>query len=267
MEFSDAEISEYEDYWSGLGMLEDSDPQHVTITTAAIEDVEQDEAAQLMLKLRGLYVQRGYPNYKRWAFQASSDHETRLFRRLKASGAIERLDRRSWRLTDSGREQLMERDPEGPAVVANLQGDVIHGSKITATVTGSTLGALAVGDGSAATNTVDGSTGVTQEQLRGAIREAQIALVDDQDALAQVDARLFEALNQFLRMARETQVEQKALAEVQAKMKETLDEVWAKQLAPDLKSRALPETLKVIQALATSPSLAEIAKQLISQGV
>ncbi len=49
-------------------------------------------------------------------------------------------------------------------------------------------------------------------------------------------------------------------------MKETLDEVWAKQLAPELRSKTLPETLKVIEAALKSPILAEIGKALISQG-
>jgi hypothetical protein len=58
-----------------------------------------------------------------------------------------------------------------------------------------------------------------------------------------------------------------SLAEVQAKMAKTLDEAWARQRAPGLRSGALPATLKVTEALAKSPILAEIAKQLISQGV
>jgi hypothetical protein len=108
---------------------------------------------------------------------------------------------------------------------------------------------------------------VTQEQLRTATREAQIALVGDQDALAQIDPRLYEALHQFLRVARQIQVEQMSLGEVQAKMAKTLDEAWAHQRAPGLRSGALPATLKVTDALAKSPILAEIGKRLISQGV
>jgi hypothetical protein len=108
---------------------------------------------------------------------------------------------------------------------------------------------------------------VTQEQLRTATREAQIALVVNQDALAQIDPRLYEALHQFLRVARQIQVERMSLSKVQAKMKETLDEAWAHQRAPDLRPGKLPDTLKVIEALAKSPIFVEIAKQLVAQGV
>jgi hypothetical protein len=68
-------------------------------------------------------------------------------------------------------------------------------------------------------------------------------------------------------VARQIQVEQMSLAEVQAKMAKTLDEARVHQGAPGLTSGALPETLKVIEALAKSPIFAEIARQLIAQGV
>jgi hypothetical protein len=172
-----------------------------------------------------------------------------------------------WRLTDLGHQRVMDRDSGGPGIAVNVHhGDVAQGSKNTATITGSALGTPAVEDGAAATNTIEGSSSVTQEQLRTAAREAQIALVDDQDTLAQIDARLYEALHQFLRVAREIQVEQMSLAEVQAKMAKTLDEARVHQGAPGWKSGALPETLKVTEALAKSPIFAEIARQLISRG-
>ena len=41
----------------------------------------------------------------------------------------------------------------------------------------------------------------------------------------------YEALGQFLRLAREFQVEQQTLREVQAKMKETMDDVWTQHAA------------------------------------
>jgi hypothetical protein len=154
---------------------------------------------------------------------------------------------------------------EPPNAVNVRPGDVVHGSQHTATATGSTLGALAVGDGSTATNPSGSSSSVTQEQLRSAIRQAQIALVDDQDTLAQMDARQYEVLHQFLRLAREIQVEQKSLAEVQAKLKETLDEVRAHQFSGEVRPRALPETLKVIEALLKSPATAALVPHVLAQ--
>lgn len=74
---------------------------------------------------------------------------------------------------------------------------------------------------------------------------------------------MFEALNQFLRLARDIQVEQKSLADVQAKMKETLDEVWAEQAVKGVKPQLLPKTLQVAGAIATNPVMVEVAKKLI----
>jgi hypothetical protein len=54
-------------------------------------------------------------------------------------------------------------------------------------------------------------------------------------------------------VARKIQVDQQSIADVQAKMKETVDEMWAQQAAKGLRPRALPEGLKVIEALAKSP--------------
>jgi hypothetical protein len=126
----------------------------------------------------------------------------------------------------------------------------------------SMVGALAVGDHATATGTATVQQGtLTQEQHRAAIKEAQKALLDDEDRL---DALVSEALGQFLLLARKIQVEQQNLAQVQAKMKETLDEVWAQQVVKGMKSQALPQGLKVIGALAASPVTAEVAKKLLT---
>ena len=137
--------------------------------------------------------------------------------------------------------------------------------KFSITNTNSTIGAQAVGDHATATGHVAiGAAGpVTQEQHKAAITQAQNALNADQDALERIDERLYEALGQFLTMARKIQVDQQSLVDVQAKMKNTLDEVWAQQAAKGLRPQALPEGLKVLEALAKSPITAEIAKHLL----
>ena len=129
-------------------------------------------------------------------------------------------------------------------------------------VSGPTVGAFAVGDHAVATGhvTVGAPDAVTQEQHKAAIKEAQKALVDDED---QCGPLVHDALGQFLRVAREVQVEQQSIANVQAKMKETLDEVWAQQAAKGLRPLALPEGLKVIGELAKIPVMSEVVKALL----
>ncbi len=131
-------------------------------------------------------------------------------------------------------------------------------------ISNSTLGAVAIGPGATATGTATTPLeGITQDQHCKAVTEAQGALVRDQDALDRLDARLFEALNQFLRLARSIQVEQKSLGDLQGKMKETLDEVWAQQVAKGMTPRLLPKTLEVARAITENPVMTEIAKKLV----
>ncbi|XXY48541.1 hypothetical protein WME91_51915 [Sorangium sp. So ce269] len=150
------------------------------------------------------------------------------------------------------------------AVAQYYNGDVIMGGqKNTSNISGSTVGAVSTGDYSQATGsvTINRTESLTQEEHRAAINEARKALIDDED---QLEPLIHEALGQFLRMAREIQVEQKTLAEVQAKMKETLDEVWAEFMAKGMKPQLLPGGLKVLEVLAASPAAAEVLKSLLS---
>jgi hypothetical protein len=143
-------------------------------------------------------------------------------------------------------------------------GDLNMGTKYTSNITGSTIGAVAVGSTSQATGTVTlGTSTLTQEQHRAALREAQSVLVHDQDVLDQIDGRLYEALGQFLRLARDIQVEQLGIAEVQARMKETLDDVWAQQTAKGLRAQTIPKTLELAEALAKNPAMTEVIKHLL----
>lgn len=103
-----------------------------------------------------------------------------------------------------------------------------------------------------------------QEEHRASIKEAQTALVRDQDALDQLDERLYEALGQFLRLAREIQVEQQSLSASQAKMKDTLDEVWAQHAARGLRTQTIPNTLEFAKTLLKNPVMAEVLKSLLA---
>jgi hypothetical protein len=59
-----------------------------------------------------------------------------------------------------------------------------------------------------------------KETIRQELERIQVALVKSQDA---VDDRIFDALSQFLRIARKTELDVHSLSDVQSKMKETLD--------------------------------------------
>jgi hypothetical protein len=146
-------------------------------------------------------------------------------------------------------------------VPQQIAGDLVM-AKYTSNVTGSNVGALAVGDHAHAQGTVNVDR-VSQVEHVDRVKAAQRALVNDQDALDQIDTRLYEALGQFLRLAREIQVEQKSIAEVQAKMKDTLDEVWGEQAAKGLRPRTLPKTLEVAKAMTENPVMVEVVKKLL----
>lgn len=149
-----------------------------------------------------------------------------------------------------------------PAVTHHHHGDVIMGgAKYTSNITGSTVGAVAVGKNATAHGTVNVHHGSpTQAQHVDNIKAAQKALVDDEDRL---DDLVREALSQFLRLARDIQVEQRSLHEVQAKMKATLDDVWAQQVAKGLRPQILPKGLEVVGALAKSEAMGEVVKKLV----
>ena len=142
---------------------------------------------------------------------------------------------------------------------------IVNSSKYKNTVKGSSNVGISQGSHSKTTvnNTLGAMAPLRQGQHNAAIDEAQIALIRDRDALEQIDNRLYEALNQFLNVARKIQVEQQSLADVQAKMKDTLDEVWAEHVAKGLRPRVLPKTLEVAEAMIKNPTMAEVVKRLL----
>lgn len=135
-----------------------------------------------------------------------------------------------------------------------LQGDLILGSKVTSNIAGSNVGAMAVGDNAHALNIYQDPP--TQQHHRTSLREAQKALLDDEDHL---DATIYAALELFLRAAREVKVEGRPIAEAQAELMRALDEICA---AKGAEPQGLPSGLKVVEALAKNAAMAEVAKKL-----
>jgi hypothetical protein len=133
-------------------------------------------------------------------------------------------------------------------------------SKFSINVNNSTIGAQAVGDHSSATGNVSLATDSVPSQADHVytIKAAQKALVDDEEALGPV---LHEVLGQFLRIAREMQIEQETLVKGQAKMLETLDELWAQKAASEL--GPVPQGLKTLAELGKNPLMIEVVKSLV----
>lgn len=228
------------------------------------------EAEELLKWLRRQYIAARHPNYKTWTFSPGEENVP-AFRELRAHGYIEQWTiapptKAYWRLTHKGQSSLLEtpRVDEKQAIEFHHHGDIVMGTKHTANVTGSTIGALSIGDNAQAHGSVNISQGsLTQEQHRQIISGAQAALVRDQDALERIDERLYEALTQFLTIVRKLQVDQQSMAELQAKMKATLDEIWAEQAAKGMKPQAIPKTLEVIGELAKHPATTAVVKHLV----
>ena len=129
---------------------------------------------------------------------------------------------------------------------------------------GAIVGSIAVGSHAHSEGVVNVGTPAvppSQEEHKKAIKQAQSALLEDQESLSNL---VYEGLHQFLRIARDIQVEQKSLAEAQRKMKDTLDDIWAQQAAKGLKPELLPTTLEIAKVLLSNPLMAEVAKSLFA---
>jgi hypothetical protein len=138
--------------------------------------------------------------------------------------------------------------------------DVIVGSNFTTNVTGSTIGAVAVGDHATTSGTVNVHHGpLTQAQHEERIKRAKKALVEDEDKL---DELVHEALSQFLTLARKIRVEQQSLVDTQARMKATLDEVWSARVARGMKQQTLPNTLQIVKTLMENPTMVKVTQKL-----
>jgi internalin A len=147
----------------------------------------------------------------------------------------------------------------------NIYGAVTMGDNhktTTTTITGSTGVAVTHGDHSNATAhaAVRGDRVPTQQEHEQQVDETQIALIQSRREL---DAATWEVLNQFLRIARQIQVDQQDLKTTQAKMKDALDDAWAQQQASKLRSPTLPEGLAIAKAIAGNPVMQEVAKKLL----
>ncbi|WP_441292043.1 hypothetical protein ACSRUE_17910 [Sorangium sp. KYC3313] len=160
---------------------------------------------------------------------------------------------------------VLERVSQGQPIAHYYQGDfIMGGSKFITSISDSNIGAFGQGDNVYVSGslTANVASELTQGQHRAAIKEAQKALIDDEDKL---EPLVYEALGQFLRLARDIQVEQKSLAEVQVKMKEALDEVWAQKAAEGLRPQVLPKTLDVVGAIAKHPATATVISRLLGE--
>lgn len=142
------------------------------------------------------------------------------------------------------------------AVNLHHYGHVHMGSTFTTNITSSTVGAIATGDHAIAAGHVTvHHEALTQAQHHEHIKTAKKALADDEEQLAPA---VYDALEKFLKQAREVQVESRSLDEVRAEMDGILDRVWA-----DRHGNALPPGLKVTEALTKSPAMVGAAKKLL----
>lgn len=225
-------------------------------------------ADQLFASIRETYIAKNYPNHKAWWFKIEAEEEAATAE-LRAHGYVEmrtmgRPSEAKWGLTNRGLQRVLQ--PEtggGTGISVHHHGDVImSGDKFSTNISGSTIGAIAVGKNATADGTVNiDHSRLTQVAHVAQVKAAQKALVEDEESL---DDLVREALTQFLTMARKIQVEQMSLAEAQAQMKATLDEVWAAQVAKGMKPQLLPKGLEVVGALAKNQVMNEVVQKLIS---
>lgn len=137
-------------------------------------------------------------------------------------------------------------------------------NKHVSTVVASTVGAIAIGDHAQSHGTAAVYDGpLTQERHRSILANAQMALVRDQDVLERIDERLYQAMGDLLLRLRKIEIGLQSQAELQLQMKQTVEDVWAEHVAKGMKSRALPQGLAVISAIAKHPATGEVVKKLL----
>lgn len=156
--------------------------------------------------------------------------------------------------------------PRSQVSQAHYHGDVVMGSKNIASVgEGSFVVGMAVGDGARADGSVNQHQegGITQQEHAAMIKEAQIALVHCQD---EIHSLLYDALNQFLRLVREIQVDQRSMAECQAKIMEAYDQTWAEQAAKGMRPQTISKASEIVAALVKHPLMNGVISKLIEGG-
>jgi len=127
------------------------------------------------------------------------------------------------------------------------------------TNTPTNVGSQAIGEGAIATGGVAVSGGVrVGTDYEKCIRDARKALVDDEDRLEGLSQGLSDALVQFLRLAREIQIDQRAILDGQNRIQASVDDLWEKQVAQRHKGITLPAVVEV--AKASAPVLSELMK-------
>jgi small GTP-binding protein len=151
------------------------------------------------------------------------------------------------------------------AVVVKNYGGIHMGDKYENVVTGSNVATLVSGGHANAVGklSVEQNGGANQSMLRAELAMVQKALIDSQDQLDELRSGLFEALGQFLRIARDIQVDNQQAKVIGEQLKNVFDDVAAQHFAEQLKPGVLPRTLEVSKALLSSPVLAALAKTLV----
>ena len=207
------------------------------------------------------YAKDGYPAANGCYFEANTSEEQAVMRELAAQGLVlpRNLIETKWSFTERGARQAVGAIESGEIHV-HLGTTIMNHKNVTNTITNSNVGAFA-NEGATATGSVTvQSQGFNQMQHNELMKQAKHAMVDDEEKL---DAATREALWQFLKIARETQVAVADLASTQAKMKETVDELWAKEAANGMKPQALSQALEVVKVLVSNPVTAVAVKALI----
>jgi len=181
-------------------------------------------------------------------------------------GDLKTVDEMHWDKPMAAFIRAWEERRDGPAapVTVVAPGGIVH-NRITNTVTNSTIGANAVGHDVSAKGSVKtaGASVPNQAAYLAELKEVQRALLEQEDLLDQIDPRLYEALNQFLRTAKNIQVELQDLRGSQDKILEAFERAWTGQVPAEAKSGLASGGFQFVKELLKSPLTAEVARRLL----
>jgi hypothetical protein len=128
------------------------------------------------------------------------------------------------------------------------------------TISGSKVGAVAIGRQASATGSATSSAGFTEAEYRADVTKIQKALLEDQDRLTE---GLYEGFGQLLRLVRQIQFQQESAARGHEQIRVQVEDLWLEHVGKHLAGdRLLPKSLEVIKALADSPIFGPLVKRL-----
>jgi hypothetical protein len=105
---------------------------------------------------------------------------------------------------------------------------------------------------------------VLQQEHASILLEIQSDLVQLQAQLDELGDGVFDALWQSLRQVAKLRIDEQPSEQLVRQTKSTIEDLWARQVAKDLRPRSLDKVPGVLEALSKHPLVKVVVEQLVS---